>query len=140
MPPWHANPDYGHFANDARLSDADRETIKRWVDNGMPEGDSADLPKRPKFVSGWQIDKPDLVYEMPEEYKVPADGVVPYQYFELKEKPKEDLWIRAAEMRPGNPAVVHHLILFYMRPDQEDVHGEEALSQGIATFCRACPP
>jgi peroxiredoxin len=139
MPPWHANPKYGHFANDARLSDADRELIKRWVDNGMPEGDSADLPEPSKFVAGWQIDKPDLIYEMPVEYKVPADGIVSYQYFELKERPKEDLWIRAAEMRPGNSAVVHHLILFYVRPDQKNGHGEEALSQGIATFAPGMP-
>jgi peroxiredoxin len=139
MPPWHANPEYGHFANDARLPDNDRETIKHWVDNGMPEGDPADLPEPPKFIAGWRIDKPDLIYEMPEEYNVPADGVVPYQYFELKEKPKEDLWIRAAEMRPGNSAVMHHLILFYVRPDQKDVRGEDALTQGIATFAPGMP-
>jgi peroxiredoxin len=58
MPPWHANSDYGHFANDARLSDADRETIKRWVDNGMPEGDSADLPEPPKIVAGCKSTSP----------------------------------------------------------------------------------
>jgi peroxiredoxin len=139
MPPWHANPEYGHFANDARLSDANRQVIKRWVDNGMPEGNSADLPEPPKFVEGWQIDKPDLIYEMPAKYNVPAEGIVPYQYFELKEKPEKDLWIRAAEMRPGNSAVVHHLILFYVRPDQKKDRGEDALSQGIATFAPGMP-
>jgi peroxiredoxin len=140
MPPWHANPDYGHFANDARLSGADRETIKRWVENGMPEGDPADLPPQPKFTAGWQIDEPDVVYEMPDEYQVPAQGVVPYQYFELKERPEKNIWVRAAELRPGNPSVVHHLILFYLRPDQKDGEGEEALSQGIATFAPGMPP
>ena len=49
MPPWHANPEYGKFRNDCRLADADKQTIYTWIENGMPEGDPADLPEPPKF-------------------------------------------------------------------------------------------
>ncbi len=61
MPPWHANPAYGKFKNDARLPDATKQLIFNWVKNGAPEGDPADLPPPPKFVDGWQISKPDML-------------------------------------------------------------------------------
>src|SRR5207249_5287455 len=61
MPPWHADPAHGEFANDRRLSAADKETIASWVNAGSPEGDPADLPSQPKYVEGWQIGQPDAV-------------------------------------------------------------------------------
>ena len=65
MPPWHANPKYGHFANDAHMPAADKQLFRQWVDNGMPEGDPADLPEPTKYVDGWQIPTPDVVLRMP---------------------------------------------------------------------------
>ncbi|MEX0641562.1 MAG: redoxin domain-containing protein, partial [Pirellulales bacterium] len=139
MPPWHASPEHGKFANDARLADAEKQLIYDWVINGLPEGDLADLPPPPEFVDGWQIPTPDIVYRMPQPYKVPAKGVVEYQYFGIDAKIDEDLWIRAAEMRPGNRAVVHHLILFFIKPGQGRMRGEDALANGIATFAPGLP-
>jgi len=40
MPPWFADPKYGHFLNDRKLSDADIKTLVAWVDSGAPEGDT----------------------------------------------------------------------------------------------------
>lgn len=140
MPPWHANPSYGKFSNDARLPDAQRQLVYDWVEHGMPEGDPADLPPAPQFVDGWQIDKPDVVLKMPKPFTVPAHGTVEYKYFVLDEPVKEDMWIRAAEMRPGNRAVVHHLILFYVTPEQARHHDGNALANGIATFAPGMPP
>ena len=37
MPPWFADPKYGHFANDRRLSQADIDTLVAWADNGAPK-------------------------------------------------------------------------------------------------------
>jgi peroxiredoxin len=139
MPPWYASSEYGKFANDARLSDADKQLIYQWVKNGQPEGDQADMPPPPEFVDGWQIPKPDIIYRMPHPFKVPAKGVVEYQYFKIDAQIDEDMWIRAAEMRPGNREVVHHLILFYMKPGQRRMRGEDALSNGIATFAPGLP-
>src|SRR5438093_8370235 len=34
MPPWHADPRYGEFANVARLSQQEIDTIVNWVDQG----------------------------------------------------------------------------------------------------------
>lgn len=79
MPPWHASPEYGHFANDARMTVAEKDLFRKWVENGLPQGDPSDLPPPPDFNDGWQIGEPDAVYRMPEAFAVPAKGVVPYQ-------------------------------------------------------------
>ncbi len=117
MPPWHANPQIGHFKNDSRLSDADKLAIYRWVDAGAPEGNKADLPPPRQFVEGWQIGQPDQVFYITEKpYKVPATGEVRYQYFFVDPGFTEDKWIKAGECRPGNRAVVHHIIVGVVPP------------------------
>jgi hypothetical protein len=118
MPPWHADPKYGKFANDRSLSASERETLLKWVNNGTPEGDRKDLPPPPKFVEGWAIGEPDLVLTIP-DYKVPADGFVEYEYIEIPTNLPEDRWIRALEVRPGNREVVHHVIVNARPPQPE---------------------
>lgn len=122
MPPWHADPKHGRFANDRRLADTDRDAVLAWVDGGCPEGDPADLPKPREFVAGWSIGKPDEVVVMNREFEVPAkahkDGI-PYQFI-LAGKPfAEDRWVRAAEVRPGDRRVVHHVIVHILKPGQK---------------------
>lgn len=111
MPPWFANPKHGKFANDCSLAPEEKLAIATWVENGCPEGDEADLPPPPKFIDGWRIPEPDMVLSMPEEFEVPAEGVVAYQSYILDPQLKEDRWIQAAETRPGNRSVVHHIVV-----------------------------
>jgi hypothetical protein len=108
MPPWQADRRHGRFANDLGLTDAERATILAWVRDGCPEGDPSDLPPPRTFTDGWQIPSPDLVLSIPEPFTVPADGIVPYQYFEVDPGFREDRWVRACEIRPTNRKVVHH--------------------------------
>ena len=117
MPPWHADPKHGSFKNDRRLSKKDIDTIVAWVDGGAVEGHPKDLPRAPQFTEGWQIGKPDVVLTMGKEFNVPAEGVVNYQYFLVPTGFTEDKWIQAAEVRPGNRAVVHHVIVFVVSTD-----------------------
>jgi len=112
MPPWGADPAHGVFKNDPRLSDADIETIAKWVDGGAAKGDDKDLPAVPQFVDGWTIGKPDAVFAMEEEFTIPADGAVPYKYFRVPTGLTEDKWIQAIEIKPGARAQVHHVIAF----------------------------
>jgi hypothetical protein len=118
MPPWHADPAIGHFANARRLSDLEKATVVKWVESGAPEGNPSDLPRRPSYPDGWRIGTPDVVLQMQEDYPIPETGDVPYVYFEVPANFDEDRWVQAWEMRPGNPAVVHHVIV-YVRPPQE---------------------
>jgi hypothetical protein len=117
MPPWFADPKYGHWVNDARLSQKDIDTIAAWVDAGAPKGEDGHLPPLPKFTDGWTIGKPDVVLEMQEEYTIPAEGTVPYLYFTIPTGFTEDKWIQAMEIRPGNRSVVHHVIAFSQEPN-----------------------
>ena len=139
MPPWHADPQYGKFHNDARLPDADKQLVFQWIDNGMPEGEKSDLPEPREFDETWRIPKPDLIVRMPQPFTVPAKGVVPYQYFVVDPGFKEDVWVRGAEGRPGSRDIIHHMILFYLPPDQEAKHGGDALLNSVASFVPGMP-
>lgn len=112
MPPWFADAQYGHFRNDRSLPQKDIDTLVSWVDAGAPEGDPKDLPQPLSFVDGWNIGQPDMVLEMPEPFQVPASGTIEYQYVVLPYKFTEDRWVQMAEVRPGNRAMVHHVIAY----------------------------
>ena len=112
MPPWHADPRYGRFSNDRRLSEQQIRTLVEWADGGALKGEDSDLPAPPAFTEGWRIGKPDVVLSMDKEYTLEAQGPDEYQYFVIPTGFKEDRWIAAAEARPGNNRVVHHLIAF----------------------------
>jgi thiol-disulfide isomerase/thioredoxin len=121
MPPWHADPRHGKFANDRRLTDKEVETLTAWVDAGTPKGDDKDLPKPAAWVKGWRMGKPDIVLEMPRAFEVPADGSLPYQHFTIDPGFKEDVWVEKAEARPGPGAagVVHHVVVYILMPGQD---------------------
>lgn len=118
MPPWHANPHYGQFTNDARLSDDEKAQIAAWVRAGAPQGDPSQLPAPREFAGGWQMGRePDMVVYMADEpYSVPAEGIVQYQYFAVDPGFKEDKWVKIAECMPDNRGVVHHIIVFIQPP------------------------
>jgi mono/diheme cytochrome c family protein len=126
MPPWLAAPGSGHFENDRRLSQKEIDTIVAWVDAGAPKGEDKDLPPPPKFEQGWSLGKPDVVIALGEDVAVPAEGVVPYKYFTVPTKFTQDVWIQAAEIRPSNRKVVHHVIVFVQEPKAKSESKPEA--------------
>lgn len=116
MPPWYADPHYGKFENDRSLSAAEINTLMRWVEAGAPEGNPKDAPKPLQFAEGWAIGKPDVVFEMPQAFAVQSSGTVEYQYIVLPTGFTEDKWVQAAEARPDQRDVVHHIIAFIREP------------------------
>ena len=118
MPPWHADPAFGKWANERRLTAQEKDIISRWVAAGAPEGDRKDLPKPPEYAKGWMIGQPDAVVMMEKDYAVAAQGEIPYQYFEVQTNFKEDKWIQAFEVRAGNRNVVHHVLVYARWPEQ----------------------
>jgi peroxiredoxin len=122
MPPWLADSHFGKFQNDRSLSEADRAALVAWLDQGCPKGDLADLPLAKEFAEGWSIGKPDVVFTMPDEFTVPASSEekgLKYQYFIARTKFDEDKWIQAAEARPGARGVVHHIIVYVVKPGKD---------------------
>ena len=71
MPPWPADPHFGKFSNDRSLSREEIDMLVAWADGGAREGDPAEAPKPAQFVDGWGIHKPDVVFEMPNEFAGP---------------------------------------------------------------------
>jgi peroxiredoxin len=119
MPPWYADPRYGHFANDRRLPPEERDLLLQWLDQGCPKGDDRDLPPPRDFVTGWGIAKPDLVVRMGEEFAVPAAAPrrgIPYTYFTVDPHFTEDRWVVEAEAKADAADVVHHIIVFILPP------------------------
>jgi mono/diheme cytochrome c family protein len=108
MPPWFAEPGYSHFANDRTLSDATIKTLAAWADGGAVEGDAKDKPAPVAFQEGWSI-KPDMVIEFPQDINLPATGTINYKSILVKANFPEDVWVVAADLRPGNAAAVHHM-------------------------------
>jgi hypothetical protein len=138
MPPWFADPQHGHFSNDARLSPKDIETISAWVAAGAPEGNPKDVPPNPTFAEGWQIGQPDAVLPMTVEFNIPAEGVIPYKYFAVPTNFTEDKYVQLAEIRQGDRAHVHHVIVSVRYPD----HGElppagEIKPENLGSFRRS---
>ena len=127
MPPWSPDPKYGDFANDHRLAQKDIDTIVAWVDQGAKEGNPKDLPPQPAFIKdGWNIGKPDQVFSMAEEWTVEPGAPDNYINFFIPTNFKEDRWIKAAEVHPGNRKVVHHVIAFMMTAEQAAKRQEAA--------------
>jgi mono/diheme cytochrome c family protein len=120
MPPWFADPKHGEFSNDPRLSQKEIETIAAWVEGGAKEGDPKQTPPNPKFAAGWQIGAPDVVLPMTIEFNVPAEGVIPYKYFAVPTNFTEDKYVQLAEIRQGDRAHLHHVIVSVRYPE----HGE----------------
>ena len=111
MPPWFADPAHGTFANDARLSQQQIDTIVRWVDTGTARGNPADEPRLPSFTDGWQLGEPDFIITLP-LVNIPAEGKDYFPTPNLTLDIPEDRWIRALEIRPSNREVTHHTVIF----------------------------
>jgi hypothetical protein len=114
MPPWHAAHDYGQFADERSLTDAQIAKIADWVNQGMPEGDRSKMPPLPRFTEGWHLGKPDLILEMPAAFEVPASGPDVFRNFTIPIRLTEDKWVRAVEFRPGARKAAHHALFQYV--------------------------
>jgi hypothetical protein len=120
MPPWHADAPHGTFTNERSLTDVEKDTIRKWANGGAPQGDPKDMPPTPSFSEGWSVGRPDAVFEMTEDYKLPAEGTIQYEYFYIPTNFTEAKWVKSIEVRPGNREVVHHVLVYYRAaPDMQ---------------------
>jgi hypothetical protein len=117
MPPWFADPRYGHFANDPSLSERQIATIVAWAKAGAPAGDLRDAPATPKWSDGWNIPQPDAVVKMPRPVAISARGEVEYTYEIAPTHFAEDKWVQMVEVRPSSAPHVHHAVVYIRPPD-----------------------
>jgi Flp pilus assembly protein TadD len=115
MPPWLPEPGYGDFADNRRLSESDLNLIRQWVDTGMAQGDLGDAPAPPHYDATWQLGTPDLIVKVAKPYTLVSSGTDVFRNFVLPYPLKQTHYVRALEIRPGTPQVVHHANLLIDR-------------------------
>ena len=111
MPPWLPEPGHGEFQGARTLDPVTRDTLVRWVEQGTPAGELASAPPPPRFDAGWRLGEPDLVLETGAPFELPADGKDVYRNFVIPVPPGPPRFVRAVEIVPGDPQVVHHGVL-----------------------------
>jgi hypothetical protein len=116
MPPWFADPHSGPFSNDPSLTEAEKQIIVQWVDQGAKEGDPKDLPEAPAYVDGWRIGKPDAIFDIGQDHVLKGDPADEYISFTVPTNLTEGRWVRAVEIRPGNRKFVHHAHVSVIEP------------------------
>jgi hypothetical protein len=122
MPPWFADPQYGHFVNDRSMKQADIDAIVKWVDGGALEGDAKDAPAPVAWpADGWDI-QPDLIIKGPETAVAahPKNNVIEWSYITVPSGLTEDTWITSMQIRPSQPSVTHHICVLF-KPHTPDV-------------------
>jgi len=123
MPPWFADPKYGHFTNDRSLKQSEIDTIVKWVDSGVPEGDPKDAPAPVQWpAGGWAI-QPEVVMDLP-PHEVPAKGILEWELIALPSPFKVDTWVTSMEILPGDPSVVHHICFSFEKHKPTTVYNQ----------------
>ncbi len=112
MPPWKAEPGYGSFANERRLSEQQIALIRDWTKAGAPEGEAKDKPALPAFPNGWEGGQPDKVLTLGHKFEVAPDGPDQYRCFVLPLDTDQEVYLSSMEFRPGNRRVVHHALVY----------------------------
>jgi mono/diheme cytochrome c family protein len=115
MPPWFAAPGHSKFSNERKLTAAERDLIRRWVQGGMAEGDESAIAKLPKVEprkGEWLIGEPDLILNTA-TFDLPAEGDIEYKYVVLPNVFLHETWLRSVQILPDNPRVMHHCNMAY---------------------------
>jgi hypothetical protein len=144
MPPWHADPEYGHFANDISMPEQDRATLVRWLDAGAPRGTGSDplseLPPPPAYdVIPPSLGEPDETVTIPLQ-QIKAEGTEPYRYLFVQTKNPTNTWLRAAIIRHSNYKAVHHSLVWLGRQGNSGAPDNSTYYPYIAEFVPGYKP
>ncbi len=121
MPPWFADPKYGHIENDRSLKQSDIDTVARWVDSGAVEGNPKDAPAAVQWPKdGWGV-QPEIVMNLP-AHDVPAKGVLEWELIAFPAPFQGDTWVTSMEILPGETSVVHHICFSFEKHKPSTVY------------------
>ena len=140
MPPWQADPMIGEFLSDRSLNTHEQKTLIHWIDAGAPRGRGKDplAQDPPPPAERWPLGEPDLVLDVPQQ-NIPAQGILPYNWIKIPVPINKDTWVRAVDLKPSNPSVMHHGFVFVKYPERLKSE-EPAWLEGLNGFFAAYVP
>ena len=113
MPPWPIDNNYSQFAHDRSLTAAEIATIDAWVNAGAPQGNAANTPTPPTYnANNWQLGMPDLSVRMPDYISKATSSSDDYVCISIPTNLAAGRVIQSIEVIPGNPEIVHHVLLY----------------------------
>jgi hypothetical protein len=124
MPPWGAFDDdacktrFG-WRDDLRMTDDEIRKVVSWIDKGMPEGDPSKRPP-PKTFEARGLEGKTHTLAMKAPFDVPAGGKDDIRCFPIDPGFTEDTWIGGVNVVPGDPRVVHHVLVF-VDPNRDSI-------------------
>jgi len=112
MPPWPPNDCCADYQHNRALTPVEIDTLLRWIDAGLPEGDPTTAPPSMPLPPP-RLSRVDVTLRMPVEYRpVPNEGTSELRCFVVEGWPHpEEVYITGVDVRPGNRSVVHHVIV-----------------------------
>ena len=111
MPPWFGDPGFAELKDPHKLSPRELDVVLTWVTGGTPRG-AANSPPAGAVKSVWRRGRPDMTVQMPATFSLPAGKTEDTQEFVLETARDRDRFIAAADLLPGNPAIVHDAVIF----------------------------
>jgi hypothetical protein len=116
MPPWSADPRYGHFSNDPSLQQNELDAISKWADSGALPGDEKDAPPALEWAANGWTAQPDIVLKgLP--YTVPArpkNNVIEWFTLTTPSGFTKDAWVTSVEIKPSELGVTHHICISFV--------------------------
>ncbi len=138
MPPWPPDPNYQHHAYERTLTEAERQTLIDWVEQGAAPGNLVNAPDPPEFPENGDLPgTPDLVLQIP-TYTSQATGADEYRCFVFKNPVQEDRFVTAWEIVPGNREIVHHVVAFQDESGQCAAADDATPEPGYICFGNSC--
>ncbi len=118
MPPGQVDPHIGNF-DSLSLTSEEMQTLVHWIDAGSPRDGAVDpLTQLSWNESRWPLGEPDLIVQIP-AIEIPASGTMPYVWVDSGVVLPEDRWLKGAQLLPGDPTVVHHIVSVAVPPELE---------------------
>ncbi len=137
MPPWLPERGGHSFVGERGLTQDEIDTLRVWVETGMPPGDPQKMPARATLDGGWPLGEPDLVVTMPEVFELSAEGSDVFRNFVIPLTLDETKYVRAVDLRPGATKALHHAVILVdetessrLRDAEDDVVGFEGMEIG----------
>lgn len=116
MPPWKANPNFSHFANERIMPKEQIQVIKDWIDQGMAKGNNSETKATDIQATSKDLGKPDLVLKMPQQLNLKGNNLDQFFCYKIPFEIDASHAVKAIEFVPNNKKRAHHASYQVLEP------------------------